>query len=50
MNWKYSLYFIIPLSILSCKSSINESENIKQLLEKESATWRSGDSKAHANC
>ncbi len=50
MNWKYSLYFIIPFSILSCKSSIDESTNIKQLLEKESATWRSGDSKAHASC
>jgi len=50
MNWKSSLYFIIPLCILSCKAAKDESENIKQLLEKESATWRSGDSKAHASC
>jgi hypothetical protein len=50
MNWKYPLYFIIPLSLLSCKSSVDESTKIKLLLEKESATWRSGDSKAHANC
>ena len=29
---------------------INDSIAIKQLLEKESATWRSGDVKAHADC
>jgi hypothetical protein len=50
MNWKYSLYFIIIASILSCKPSMDESTNIKKLIEKESATWRSGDSKAHASC
>ena len=50
MNCKHFFYFIIALSFLSCKSSIDESTKIKQLLEKESATWRSGDSKAHANC
>ena len=50
MNWKFSLYFLIGLSILSCKAQKEESDTIKQLLEKESATWRSGDSKAHASC
>lgn len=40
-------------SILSCSSpadSAAETEAIKRLLEKESATWRSGDVKAHADC
>ena len=30
--------------------STNEEQAIKQLLEKESSTWRSGDIKAHADC
>jgi hypothetical protein len=38
------------MSILSCKPSLDETANIKHLLEKESATWRSGENKAHASC
>jgi hypothetical protein len=34
----------------SCIKKADESEAIKRLLEKESATWRSGDVKAHADC
>ena len=30
--------------------SVNDTSAIKQLLEKESATWRSGDIQAHADC
>lgn len=40
-------------TILSCSAPANtviEIEAIKRLLEKESATWRSGDVKAHAEC
>ena len=36
--------------ILSGFSQTNDSLAIKQLLEKESATWRSGDVKGHADC
>jgi hypothetical protein len=45
---------ILFLSIVCCCitgfSQTNEEALIKQLLEKESATWRSGDVKAHADC
>ena len=36
--------------ISSCNKKMDESAAIRQLLEKESATWRSGDFKAHADC
>lgn len=36
--------------ILSCKTASNDESAIKSLLEKEAATWRSGDVKAHASC
>lgn len=36
--------------LLACNKSANEEEAIKQLLEKESASWRSGDGKTHADC
>ncbi len=35
---------------LSCKPDTNDAIAIKKLLEKESATWRSGDVKGHADC
>ncbi len=35
---------------LSCKRGVDDTEAIKILLEKESATWRSGDVKSHADC
>jgi hypothetical protein len=50
MNLKASLYLFISLSLFGCKSIEKESESIKRLLEKESSTYRSGDSKAHASC
>ncbi len=39
-TWMHPLY----------QQQVNDSTAIKQLLEKESATWRSGDVKAHADC
>ena len=50
MNIKLQLCLLISLCFISCKPTIDESTKIKQLLEKESATWRSGDSQAHASC
>lgn len=41
------------ISTLCCKmnaQNTDESNAIKKVLEKESATWRSGDVKAHADC
>lgn len=38
------------IEINSSEIKQDESEAIKRVLEKESATWRSGDSAAHANC
>jgi hypothetical protein len=43
--------YILALFLLAaCSEKINEEEAIKQLLEKESASWRSGDGKVHAEC
>ncbi len=50
MKLKTSLYLFISICLFGCKSIEKESESIKRLLEKESATYRSGDSKAHASC
>ena len=50
MNRKLSIVSVVCLSTFGCLAQNNESENIKRLLEKESATWRSGDSRAHASC
>jgi hypothetical protein len=50
MNRKLSIVSAVCLSTFGCLAQNNESENIKRLLEKESATWRSGDSRAHASC
>ncbi len=36
--------------LYGCKPKVDEQDAIKKLLEKESATWRSGDIKAHADC
>lgn len=50
MKWKISLSFIICItSFAFCQQSDDEIA-IKQLLEKESATWRSKDVIAHADC
>ncbi|MFM2367837.1 MAG: hypothetical protein RL619_133 [Bacteroidota bacterium] len=50
MKWKLSFFLIISISILSYSQKIDESELIKKLLEKESATWRAADSKGHTEC
>lgn len=42
--------FLGSLLLNSCSPSVDESEAIRQLLEKESATWRTGDVKSHADC
>ena len=47
------LLFILFTATMCTSVSTNptkETEAIKRLLEKESATWRSGDVKAHADC
>jgi len=41
---------VFVLVSLQGKSQIADTAAIRQLLEKESATWRSGDIKAHADC
>ena len=40
------IFFLSP----GCKNYSSEADAIKKLLEKESATWRSGDIKGHAEC
>ena len=48
------IYFQDPdgywIEVNSVEQKTDESEAIKRLLEKESATWRAGDSKGHAAC
>ncbi len=44
-----ALLLSIPL-FLSCHSTMNDFAEIQQLLEKESATWRSGDFEGHSEC
>lgn len=45
------LLLIIAVSIItSAYSQQNDESAIRQLLEKESATWRAGDIKGHADC
>jgi hypothetical protein len=45
-----SLILLSGLLISACNQKKDESAAIKKLLEKESATWRTGDVKAHADC
>ena len=48
---KMVLFFMITsLAHIAYSQNTDESQAVKQLLEKESATWRSGDIKAHADC
>jgi hypothetical protein len=44
------LSLVITASIFGCVQNSDESAAIKKLLEKESATWRSGDIQGHADC
>ena len=50
MKWKLSFFLILSMSILGYSQKIDESESIKRLLEKESATWRAADSKGYTEC
>ncbi len=47
---KKIFFILICMLTLSCSSYKTESLAITKLLEKESATWRSGDVIEHANC
>jgi hypothetical protein len=44
------LSLFTSLIFLSCQHKTDESAAIKKVLEKESATWRAGDFKGHADC
>ncbi|MBL0359391.1 MAG: endo-arabinase [Chitinophagaceae bacterium] len=50
MKKSISLIVLAGLLLCSCRQKTDEEAAIKKLLEKESATWRSGDVKAHADC
>lgn len=50
MKYKHALYLLLAFFAYSCKEKMDDTAAIKQVLEKESATWRSGDVKAHADC
>ncbi|QKJ64563.1 endo-arabinase [Flavobacterium sp. M31R6] len=50
MKLKLVLYLIPSLILLSCNSKTDDAQAIKSLLEKESSSWRLGDSKTHAAC
>lgn len=47
---KKAFQILITIHLLSCTPSMNDTLAIQQLLEKESATWRSGDFEAHSDC
>ena len=49
---KQIFYFSIlaGLAICSCNQKIDETASIKSVIEKETAAWRAGDIKGHANC
>ncbi len=44
------LFIMLNIVYLVQAQTVNDTSAIKQLLEKESATWRSGDVQAHADC
>jgi hypothetical protein len=50
MKLKLALHLIPSLILLSCNPKTDDAQAIKSLLEKESSSWRSGDSKTHAAC
>ena len=47
---KILLPLFISLSLSSCSQPADDTAAIKQVLEKESATWRAGDVPGHAAC
>nr|WP_315157144.1 endo-arabinase [uncultured Flavobacterium sp.] len=50
MKLKLTILLIPSFILLSCSSKTDDSQAIKSLLEKESSSWRLGDSKTHAEC
>ncbi len=50
MKMKLLIYLVLGLCVNGYSQTVDESLAIKQLLEKESATWRAGDIKGHADC
>ena len=47
---RFAVLMLLITTYTTHAQSINDTTAIKQLLDKESATWRSGDAKAHADC
>ena len=50
MKWKLSFFLLFSFTLLAYSQQSDEAAKIISLLEKESATWRSGDGKGHADC
>jgi hypothetical protein len=50
MKLKLAMYLIPNLIFLSCNPKADDTQAIKSLLEKESSSWRLGDSETHAAC
>jgi hypothetical protein len=50
MKFKIVSCLLLACVFYGCKPKVDDTVAIKQLLEKESVTWRSGDVKAHADC
>ncbi|MGB8703887.1 MAG: endo-arabinase [Gillisia sp.] len=47
---KKIIFFLSMISVLQISAQNKDETAIKQVLEKESATWREGDVEAHAEC
>ena len=47
---KFTLLLLGGLGLSACQKPADETAAIKQVLEKESATWRAGDVAGHAAC
>lgn len=50
MKWKLSFFLLFSFTLFAYSQQTDEAAKIISLLEKESATWRSGDGKGHADC
>ena len=50
MERKLSFFLLLMIPFLAYSQKTDESAKIISLLEKESATWRAGDGKGHAEC
>jgi len=50
MKGNIAMHVCLAFLFYSCNKSVDDASAIKKLLEKESATWRSGDVAAHATC